>query len=143
MLVNNAGSNIPEPFLDVSEAHLDFLLTLNVKSMFVVAQAAGIINNGVSGYLKSFVPQVEQALGRLGQLRAVQVTPPSPFTFELPEASVTLGRYQHVDFPIVVARTRGFTAPLTFRLGTCLMKTTVIQRFLMPRGFNASMSCAA
>ncbi len=40
VLVNNAGSNIPEPFLDVSEAHLDFLLTLNVKSMFVVAQAA-------------------------------------------------------------------------------------------------------
>jgi NAD(P)-dependent dehydrogenase (short-subunit alcohol dehydrogenase family) len=40
VLVNNAGSNIPEPFLAVSEAHLDFLLTLNVKAMFVVAQAA-------------------------------------------------------------------------------------------------------
>ena len=40
VLVNNAGSNIPEPFLEVSEAHLDFLLALNVKSMFVVAQEA-------------------------------------------------------------------------------------------------------
>jgi NAD(P)-dependent dehydrogenase (short-subunit alcohol dehydrogenase family) len=40
ILMNNAGSNIPEPFVDVSEEHLDFLLNLNVKSMFLVAQAA-------------------------------------------------------------------------------------------------------
>ena len=40
ILVNNAGSNIPEPFLDVSEAHLDRLLDLNVRSAFLVAQAA-------------------------------------------------------------------------------------------------------
>jgi NAD(P)-dependent dehydrogenase (short-subunit alcohol dehydrogenase family) len=40
VLVNNAGSNIPEPFVKVSEEHLDFLLTLNVKSAFLVAQAA-------------------------------------------------------------------------------------------------------
>jgi NAD(P)-dependent dehydrogenase (short-subunit alcohol dehydrogenase family) len=40
VLVNNAGSNIPEPFVDVSEDHLDFLLTLNVRAMFIVAQAA-------------------------------------------------------------------------------------------------------
>jgi len=40
ILMNNAGSNIPEPFVDVTEEHLDFLLELNVKSMFMVAQAA-------------------------------------------------------------------------------------------------------
>jgi NAD(P)-dependent dehydrogenase (short-subunit alcohol dehydrogenase family) len=40
VLVNNAGSNIPEPFVDVSEGHLDRLLTLNVRSAFLVAQAA-------------------------------------------------------------------------------------------------------
>lgn len=40
VLVNNAGANIPEPFIKVSEEHLDFLLTLNCKSAFVVAQAA-------------------------------------------------------------------------------------------------------
>jgi NAD(P)-dependent dehydrogenase (short-subunit alcohol dehydrogenase family) len=40
VLVNNAGSNIPEPFIEVSEAHLDRLLTLNVRSAFLVAQAA-------------------------------------------------------------------------------------------------------
>jgi NAD(P)-dependent dehydrogenase (short-subunit alcohol dehydrogenase family) len=39
VLVNNAGSNIPEPFVDVSEAHLDRLLGLNVRAAFLVAQA--------------------------------------------------------------------------------------------------------
>jgi NAD(P)-dependent dehydrogenase (short-subunit alcohol dehydrogenase family) len=40
VLVNNAGSNIPEPFVDVSEAHLDRLIALNVRAAFLAAQAA-------------------------------------------------------------------------------------------------------
>ena len=40
VLVNNAGFNIPEPFVEVSEEHLDRLLTLNVRAAFLVAQAA-------------------------------------------------------------------------------------------------------
>lgn len=40
VLVNNAGSNIPEPFVDVRESHLDRLLTLNVRAAFLAAQAA-------------------------------------------------------------------------------------------------------
>jgi NAD(P)-dependent dehydrogenase (short-subunit alcohol dehydrogenase family) len=40
VLVNNAGTNIPEPFLDVSEEHLDRVIDLNVKAMFFVSQAA-------------------------------------------------------------------------------------------------------
>jgi NAD(P)-dependent dehydrogenase (short-subunit alcohol dehydrogenase family) len=40
VLVNNAGGNFPEPFVDVSEDHLDRLLDLNVRACFVVAQAA-------------------------------------------------------------------------------------------------------
>jgi NAD(P)-dependent dehydrogenase (short-subunit alcohol dehydrogenase family) len=40
ILVNNAGTNIPEPFVAVSEAHLDRVLNLNVRSAFLVAQAA-------------------------------------------------------------------------------------------------------
>jgi NAD(P)-dependent dehydrogenase (short-subunit alcohol dehydrogenase family) len=40
ILVNNAGMNIPEPFVDVSEEHLDRVLSLNVRAAFVVAQAA-------------------------------------------------------------------------------------------------------
>ncbi|HET7198219.1 MAG TPA: SDR family oxidoreductase, partial [Burkholderiales bacterium] len=40
VLVNNAGSNIPEPFVEVSEAHLDRLLELNVRAAFLAAQGA-------------------------------------------------------------------------------------------------------
>jgi len=40
IMVNNAGTNIPEPFVDVSEAHLDRLLSLNVRAAFLAAQAA-------------------------------------------------------------------------------------------------------
>jgi len=40
VLVNNAGMNIPEPFVAVSEANLDRVLDINVRAMFLVAQAA-------------------------------------------------------------------------------------------------------
>jgi NAD(P)-dependent dehydrogenase (short-subunit alcohol dehydrogenase family) len=40
VLVNNAGSNIPEPFVEVSEEHLDRLINLNVRAAFLAAQAA-------------------------------------------------------------------------------------------------------
>jgi len=40
VLVNSAGTNAPEPFVDVSEEHLDRLVNLNVKAAFIVAQAA-------------------------------------------------------------------------------------------------------
>jgi NAD(P)-dependent dehydrogenase (short-subunit alcohol dehydrogenase family) len=39
ILVNNAGGNLPEPFVEVSEEHLDRILTLNVRAAFLVAQA--------------------------------------------------------------------------------------------------------
>jgi NAD(P)-dependent dehydrogenase (short-subunit alcohol dehydrogenase family) len=40
VFVNNAGSNIPEPFVDVTDEHLDRLLNLNVRAAFIAAQAA-------------------------------------------------------------------------------------------------------
>jgi NAD(P)-dependent dehydrogenase (short-subunit alcohol dehydrogenase family) len=40
VLINNAGMNRPQPFLEVDPDTLDALLTLNVRSMFVTAQAA-------------------------------------------------------------------------------------------------------
>jgi NAD(P)-dependent dehydrogenase (short-subunit alcohol dehydrogenase family) len=43
ILINNAGANRPQPFLDVEVATLDTLLALNVQSMFVTAQAAANI----------------------------------------------------------------------------------------------------
>ena len=40
ILLNNAGMNIPGPFVEVSEAHLDDMIALNVRAAFLVAQAA-------------------------------------------------------------------------------------------------------
>ena len=40
VFVNNAGTNIPEPFVEVTDEHLDTLLNLNVRAAFIAAQAA-------------------------------------------------------------------------------------------------------
>jgi NAD(P)-dependent dehydrogenase (short-subunit alcohol dehydrogenase family) len=40
ILFNNAGGNLPEPFVDVSEEHLDRIMNLNVRAAFLMAQAA-------------------------------------------------------------------------------------------------------
>jgi NAD(P)-dependent dehydrogenase (short-subunit alcohol dehydrogenase family) len=50
-LLNNAGTNIREPFLEVTDASLDALLQLNVAAMFCVAQAvaAGMVAAGKGG----------------------------------------------------------------------------------------------
>mgnify|MGYP000450359735 CR=1 FL=1 len=51
VLVNNAGGNRPMPFLDVPLETLDHLLDLNVRSMFVTAQAAArrMVRDGRGG----------------------------------------------------------------------------------------------
>jgi NAD(P)-dependent dehydrogenase (short-subunit alcohol dehydrogenase family) len=40
ILVNNAGGNRPQPFVEVDSESLDFMLDLNVRAAFRVAQAA-------------------------------------------------------------------------------------------------------
>ena len=40
VVVNSAGSNIPEPFVEVTEEHLDSIIALNLKGTFLVTQAA-------------------------------------------------------------------------------------------------------
>ena len=40
IMVNNAGTNIPEPILDVTDEHLDELINLNIRSCFIASQAA-------------------------------------------------------------------------------------------------------
>lgn len=39
-LFNNAGTNTPQSFLDVTEQALDTMISLNIRSMFLTAQAA-------------------------------------------------------------------------------------------------------
>jgi hypothetical protein len=45
---------------------------------------------------------------------ALMVTPPSHFTFELPEALVNLPRYQTAPIPVVTTRIAGFDGPISF-----------------------------
>ncbi|WP_338081650.1 SDR family NAD(P)-dependent oxidoreductase [Agrobacterium leguminum] len=40
ILVNNAGTNIPKPFIETSESDLDAVCNLNIRSTFLVTQAA-------------------------------------------------------------------------------------------------------
>jgi NAD(P)-dependent dehydrogenase (short-subunit alcohol dehydrogenase family) len=39
IFLNNAGTNIPEPFGDVTEDHFDQIMTINVRAAFFAAQA--------------------------------------------------------------------------------------------------------
>ena len=38
VLVNNAGTNIPEPFLEVKRESMETVLNVNIKSLFNIAQ---------------------------------------------------------------------------------------------------------
>jgi NAD(P)-dependent dehydrogenase (short-subunit alcohol dehydrogenase family) len=60
VLVGSAGANIPEPFLDVSEEHLEALLALNVKATFLAAQAAArrMVESGEGGSIVTISSQM-------------------------------------------------------------------------------------
>lgn len=51
ILINNAGTNAPQPFVDVTEENYDKVIDLNVKSAFFVAQtvARKMIDQGEGG----------------------------------------------------------------------------------------------
>ncbi len=51
ILLNNAGTNIREPFLEVPDSSVDRLLDLNIRAMFTVAQAVarGMAEQGRGG----------------------------------------------------------------------------------------------
>lgn len=60
ILVNNAGTNVPEPFLEVSEDNLDRMLAVNVKGVFLVAQAAArrMVERGDGGSIINISSQM-------------------------------------------------------------------------------------
>ena len=67
ILVNNAGTNVPEPFLEVSEDNLDRMLAVNVKGVFLVAQAAArrMVERGEGGSIINISSQ----MGHVGASR--------------------------------------------------------------------------
>ncbi len=64
VLVNAAGSNIPEPFLQVSERSLDALLEVNVKGTFLAAQAAA--RRMVAGRRGGAIVNLSSQMGHVG-----------------------------------------------------------------------------
>lgn len=63
-LVNNVGSNTPQPFLEVDVATLDRLLALNVRAAFLCAQAAAraMARSGAGGA----IVQMSSQMGHVG-----------------------------------------------------------------------------
>lgn len=60
ILVNNAGGNRPQSFVDVDSESLDFVINLNVRAAFRVAQAAAktMLANGVEGSIVNMSSQM-------------------------------------------------------------------------------------
>ena len=60
ILVNNAGTNIPEPFVDVTPDHFDTIMNINVRAAFFTAQAAAarMIENGIKGSIINMSSQM-------------------------------------------------------------------------------------
>jgi NAD(P)-dependent dehydrogenase (short-subunit alcohol dehydrogenase family) len=60
VLVNNAGTNIPEPFTAVTEAHFDSIFDINVRAAFFVAQAvaAKMLAGGIQGSIINMSSQM-------------------------------------------------------------------------------------
>jgi len=84
ILVNNAGMNIREPVMDVTEAHYDEIMAVNLKGLFFLTQAAArhmishkhgkVINIGslTTGRALSSVPVYTASKGAVGQLTKSQ-----------------------------------------------------------------------
>ncbi len=65
VLVNNAGSNRPAPFLKVSIEDFDRIMSLNVRSAFFVAQsvARGMVESGTKGSIINVSSQMAYTTG--------------------------------------------------------------------------------
>lgn len=64
ILVSNAGINRPQPFIEVDDDSLDFVIDLNVRSAFRVARAAA--RNMVKGGRGGCIVQMSSQMGHVG-----------------------------------------------------------------------------
>lgn len=64
VFVNNAGTNIPEPFVEVTDEHLDALLNLNVRAAFIAAQAAA--KKMIDGKRRGAIINMSSQMGHVG-----------------------------------------------------------------------------
>jgi len=64
IFLNNAGTNIPEPFSDVTEEHFDQVMTLNVRAAFFAAQA--VATRMVRDNTKGSIIHMSSQMGHVG-----------------------------------------------------------------------------
>ncbi|MDX2143991.1 MAG: glucose 1-dehydrogenase [Rhodospirillaceae bacterium] len=64
VLVNNAGTNIPEPFTDVSEEHFDRIFDINVRAAFFVAQI--VAAKMIAAKIKGSIIHMSSQMGHVG-----------------------------------------------------------------------------
>lgn len=64
ILVNNAGANRPQPFVDVDRDSLDFVIDLNIRSAFLVAQAAA--RAMVAQNIRGSIVNMSSQMGHVG-----------------------------------------------------------------------------
>lgn len=64
ILVNNAGTNIPEPFVDVTEAHFDTVFDINVRAAFFFAQA--VSKKMLAAKIKGSIINMSSQMGHVG-----------------------------------------------------------------------------
>jgi len=64
ILVNSAGTNVPEPFVEVPESHLDLLLAVNVRGTFLMAQA--VARRMLDARCGGAIVNVSSQMGRVG-----------------------------------------------------------------------------
>ena len=64
ILINNAGTNVPEPFIDVSEENYDLIMGLNVKSAVFVAQT--VVHKMISQESGGTIINMSSQMGHVG-----------------------------------------------------------------------------
>ena len=64
ILINNAGTNAPEPFIDVSEENYDIIMGLNVKSAVFVAQT--VVRKMISQESGGTIVNMSSQMGHVG-----------------------------------------------------------------------------
>jgi len=67
ILINNAGTNRPKPFVDVTEDDYDAVLNLNLRAAFFVAQAAA--ERMIAGGLRGSIVHMSSQMGHVGGAR--------------------------------------------------------------------------
>jgi NAD(P)-dependent dehydrogenase (short-subunit alcohol dehydrogenase family) len=64
ILINNAGINIPEPFVSVTESHYDQIFQLNVRALFFLTQS--IVDRMMAENVKGVIVNITSQMGHVG-----------------------------------------------------------------------------